>query len=77
MAVSLKYGDSDFEVVKEQLLQIIPQLTDKWTDFNDRDVGITLVDLMARLNDISAYRRDRIVNELQLPRVVQRKNDKD
>lgn len=77
MVVSLKYGDSDYEVIKQQLIEIIPQITEKWTDFNDSDVGITLVDLMARLNDFSAYRRDKIVNEVLLPRAVQRKNVKD
>lgn len=73
---SLKYSDVDYNTVKQHLMEIIPLLTDKWTDFNESDVGMVLLELMCRLSDYSAYRRDRNVQELLITTAKERKNVK-
>ena len=70
---SLKYSDVDYNTVKQHLMEIIPLLTDKWTDFNESDVGMVLLELMCRLSDYSAYRRDRNVQELLITTAKERK----
>jgi hypothetical protein len=76
MPVGLNYGNSDYDSLKAELKTIIPSLTTNWTDFNDSDVSMTLVDLMTRLGDYASYRRDKIVRELLIPRARERKNVK-
>lgn len=76
MPVSLSYGESDYEIIKQELIEAVPTLTENWTDFNDSDVSTAILDLIARLNDYSSYRRDKIVRELLLPRAKERKNVK-
>lgn len=76
LKVTLNYGDSDFQSLKSQLLQVVPELTEDWTDFNESDVSTVLLDLMLRLNEYSSYRRDKIARELLLPTARERKNVK-
>jgi hypothetical protein len=42
---SIGYINKDYESIRQELLAKIPQLTDRWTDFNHSDLGVVLLDL--------------------------------
>ena len=37
-------GDKDYEFRRRELLAWVPQLTDRWTDFNTSYIGIVLLE---------------------------------
>jgi hypothetical protein len=37
---SIAYTNKDYESIRQELLAKIPQLTDRWTDFNHSDLGV-------------------------------------
>lgn len=52
--------DRTFEELVEQLRLRIPRYTPEWTDFNDSDPGMTLVQLFAWLSESMLYRMNKI-----------------
>ena len=49
-------------------------MTDKWTDFNESDTGMVLVELMAGLADMLGFYLDKSTLECYITSVKQRKN---
>ena len=49
---TLSYTNRDIVSIRKELINAIPKLTDKWTDFNESDLGITLIELMAGVQDM-------------------------
>lgn len=43
-----------------ELVRRIPQYTDQWTDYNDSDPGITLLQMLAWIDESLLYQADRI-----------------
>jgi len=64
----LPYLNKDYLSIRRELIARIPQLTDRWTDFNDSDLGIVLLDLFAGVGDMLAYYLDAQAAECYLPR---------
>lgn len=58
----INLDDKTFEELAEEAKKRIPLYTDQWTDFNDHDPGITLIELFAWLTEIFIYRLNRITN---------------
>lgn len=52
--------DRSFEEIKELVLERIPRYTREWTDFNESDPGITLVELFAWLTETILYRMNQV-----------------
>jgi predicted phage baseplate assembly protein len=48
--------DRTFEQIRDELLQRIPRYTQEWTDWNESDPGVTLVELFAWLAESIGYR---------------------
>jgi len=64
----------DFDGLIDQLKEIIPELTNDWTDFSDGDLGMFLLKLFAGMKDMQNYHFDRQLRELFLPLLTQRSN---
>src|SRR6476659_4033982 len=52
--------DRSFEALKKELLQRIPVYTREWTDHNESDPGIALLELFAHLGESLLYRFNHI-----------------
>lgn len=52
--------DLTFDRVKRLALLRIPRYTPEWTDFNESDPGVTLIDLFAWLTELLGYRMNRL-----------------
>ena len=72
----LSYSEKDFQKIKDQLIDAIPGMTDKWTDFLESDIGIVLVTQMAAVGDMLAYSLDRQAGEVYVDSIQERKNIK-
>ena len=70
----LPYVNKDYESIREELLSRIPQLTDRWTDFNASDLGVVLLELFLGIADMLAYYVDAQAAECYLPTARQRQN---
>jgi predicted phage baseplate assembly protein len=55
-----------FEQIKRQALLRIPRYTPEWTDFNESDPGITLVELFAWLTEMMLYEMNRAPQRSQI-----------
>ena len=71
---SLSYTNRDIVSIRKELINTIPKLTDKWTDFNESDLGITLIELIAGVQDMQNFYLDTQAFETYLDTAVQDKN---
>ncbi|MHB9129730.1 MAG: putative baseplate assembly protein [Armatimonadota bacterium] len=70
----LPYINKDYDAIRQELLARIPQLTDRWTDFNESDLGIVLLELFAGIGDLLAYYLDAQAAECYLPTARRRQS---
>jgi len=71
---SIKYTNKDYDSLRRELLARVPQLTDRWTDFNTSDLGVVLLELFCGIGDMLAYYLDAQAAEAFLPTARQRQN---
>ena len=71
---TVEYTNKDYESIRRELLDKIPQLTDRWTDFNHSDLGVVLLELFCGIGDMLAYYLDVQAAEAFLPTARQRQN---
>lgn len=55
--------DRYFEQLVNEAREMIPRLTKEWTDANDHDPGITLIELLSWLIEMQQYYMNKIVNK--------------
>lgn len=70
----LSYSGRSVLDIRRELIELIPRLTDKWTDFNESDLGITLIELIASVQDMQNFYFDTQAFETYLDTAVQDKN---
>jgi len=70
----VNYTNKDYEAVRAELVQRIPTVTDRWTDFNESDLGMVLLELFCGLGDMLLFYLDNQANEAYLPTARQRQN---
>lgn len=70
----IRYTHRDYESIRKDLINAIPSLTQEWTGREDSDPGIVLIKLISMLGDSLSYNIDKMVLELFLSTVTQRKN---
>ncbi|MEN6358292.1 MAG: baseplate J/gp47 family protein [Armatimonadota bacterium] len=70
----LPYVDKDYDSIREELISRIPQLTERWTDFNSSDLGVVLLELFSGIADMLTYYIDSQAAECYLPTARQRQN---
>ena len=66
--------NKDYDALRRELLARVPQLTDRWTDFNASDLGVVLLELFCGVGDMLAYYLDAQAAEAFLPTARQRQN---
>ncbi|MCB2141317.1 putative baseplate assembly protein [bacterium] len=71
---SVSYTNKDYESLRRELLDRVPQLTDRWTDFNASDLGVVLLELFCGVGDMLAYYLDAQAAEAFLPTARQRQS---
>ena len=57
---SPRLDDLRYDRIVEELIRRIPVHTPEWTDHNDSDPGITLIQLFAHLTELTGYRLNRV-----------------
>jgi len=70
----LTYSSKDYASIRQELLDRVPQLTDRWTDFNASDLGVVLLELFCGIGDMLAYYLDAQAVEAFLPTARQRQS---
>lgn len=70
----IPYTNTDYESLRAALIQRIPQLTPLWTDFNESDLGVVLLDLFCGVGDMLLYYVDTQASEGYLQTARQRHN---
>jgi hypothetical protein len=70
----IDYTSRDFKSIKADLIRSIPYFTPEWTDHNDSDLGIVLLDLEAHAADVLHYYVDRHLNEGFLGTAITRRS---
>ena len=70
----LSYTNRDFESLKADLVNAIPNLTDIWTSREEADPGMVLITLMAALGDNLSFNMDQQSLEFFGKTFTQRKN---
>jgi hypothetical protein len=65
MALELpNLADKSYRMLLDDALAALPSFTRKWTDFNDSDPGITILQLLAWIDQSLLYRLNRIPDDL-------------
>lgn len=59
-------SDKDYAKLRDELTSAIPKYSSNWTDFNYSDPGITLLQLLCWIGDITLYRIDAVPTALYL-----------
>lgn len=72
--VNKSYTARDVAAIRKELIELVPTLTTKWTDFTESDLGVTLIELMAGVQDMQNFYFDTQAFETFLDTAVQEKN---
>lgn len=72
----VSYTNRDIVSLRKSIIERIQGVTDSWTDFNESDIGVMLIEIMAGVADELHFYLDKQALENYLPTVVQKKNAK-
>ena len=68
------YTSKDIKDIRNYLVNLVEQSTSEWTDFNESDAGMVLIELMSGLADMLGFYLDKQSLECYIGTVKQRKN---
>ena len=74
MAVAIDYLTKDYAGFRQALLDFIPTRLPAWTEQNEADLGMMLVELFSSTADNLSYMQDRVANEAFLDTATQRRS---
>jgi len=74
MAVAIDYLTKDYAGFRQALLDFIPTRLPAWTEQNEADLGIVMVELFSATADNLSYMQDRVANEAFLGTATQRRS---
>jgi len=74
LKAKIAYTNTTYEQLRDALIRRIPNITDRWTDYNESDIGMTLLELFVGVATFLNYMIDRRVNELFLPNMREKKH---
>ena len=63
---SLSYTGRDAIDIRRELVSLVPSLTEKWSDFNSSDLGVTIIELIAGAQDLQNFYFDNQVMLYQI-----------
>ena len=66
------YTKRTYEEIRKEIVRQIPELTDKWTDFNLSDPGILILDALAAIADMLNFSIDRNMAEFFISTMTRR-----
>lgn len=70
---SINLTSKDYETIRAEMIQKLPILTNgKWSNLNESDPGIAIVELLAAMLDNMYYYQDAAINEAYIPNAKQR-----
>lgn len=61
------YTSKDFESIKQEMVSKAPTLSPDWTNLNEGDLGMVLINLVAGVGEMLAFYLDRNAEEVFLP----------
>ena len=70
----IDYSATDYSILLTTLKEKITYYLSEWTDHNDSDFGIAILQLITYAADILHYYLEKMANEAYLPTVSQREN---
>lgn len=70
------YTDRDINALRKKVVNLVRKETTQWSDFNDSDIGMVLLDVVAGLCDYCNFYLDKQANEVYLDRATEPKNIK-
>src|SRR5262245_15753557 len=70
----IDYVTKDYDGFRRGMLDQIPLLLPSWTDRDESDFGVVLIELFAYVADILSYYQDRVANEAYLDTATQRRS---
>jgi len=68
----IPYTKRTYEEIRDELIRQIPELSDKWTDFNLSDPGILMLDALAAIADLLNFSIDRNMAEFFVSTMTRR-----
>lgn len=71
---AIDYTSREFVSIRDDLIRSIPFYTPEWTDYNETNMGIVIVDLVAHATDVLHFYIDRAANEGFLPTAITRRS---
>jgi len=71
---TIDYTNTTYEDLRDALIRRIPYITDRWTDYNESDIGVTLLELFCGAATYLNYMIDRRANECLLPNMREKKH---
>lgn len=71
---SLSYTGRDTVDIRRTLVDLVPQLTERWHDFSESDLGMTILELIAGAQDMQNFYFDTQAFETYLDTAQQAKN---
>lgn len=71
---SISYTGRDYEDIRQSLIDLVPQLTENWRDFNESDLGVTIIELISAAQDMQNFYLDNQTFETYLDKAMQDKN---
>ena len=71
---TIDYSSRDFEAIKTDLIRAIPFFLPEWTQHNENDFGIALINLFSMTADTLHYYIDRVHNESFLATLIKRES---
>jgi hypothetical protein len=74
LAVVIDYLAKDYTSFRQALLDFIPTRLPAWTERNEADIGMMLLELLAATADNLSYMQDRVANEAFLGSATQRRS---
>lgn len=70
----IDYTTKDYEGYRQGMIEEIPSKLPEWTDRSENDVGIVLLELLAKQLESQSYYNDRVANEVFLSTATQRRS---
>jgi hypothetical protein len=72
--VAIDYLAKDYTSFRQALLDFIPTRLQEWTERNEADVSVAVLELLAATGDTLSYLQDRVANEAFLSSAQQRRS---
>ena len=70
---SINLTSKDYELIRSEMISKLPIITGgRWSNLNESDPGIALVEVLAAMLDNVYYYQDAAINEAYMPNARQR-----